>query len=99
MRFRIQVERSPMTKIVIFRPDEAKLPDNQKTYFTEVSMGFLGDDPTDFLQPDDLFAEGNRVGVDLSRLEARLGHSNLSPLIMPAETFRRFMFDQNDNNK
>jgi hypothetical protein len=99
MRFRIQVERSPMTKIVIFRPDEAHLPDSQKTYFAEFSMGLLGDDKTDFLEPEDLIVEDGRVGVDLNRLEARMGHTDLSRLIMPAETFRQFLKQQKDKNE
>jgi len=93
MRYRIQVDRGPLTRIVIFKPDEAHLPDSQKTYFTAFSMGLLGDDNTDFLEPDDLFVEGGRVGVDLDCLQARLGHSDLSRLIMPAETFRKFLDD------
>ncbi|MBB6676459.1 hypothetical protein [Cohnella lubricantis] len=88
-----------MTKIVIFRPDEARLPDSQKTYFTEVSMGFLENDRTDFLEPNDLFVEGNLVGVDRNRLEARLGHSDLDKLIMPAEMFRRFLEQHKKDNE
>jgi|HigsolmetaAR206D_1030411.scaffolds.fasta_scaffold10922_2 hypothetical protein len=99
MRYRIQVDRGPLTRIVIFKPDEAHLPDSQKTYFTAFSMGLLGDDKTDFLEPDDLFVEGGRVGVDLDRLQARLGHSDLGRLIMPAETFRRFLEQQKDKKE
>jgi len=91
MRFRIQVERGPLTKIVIFKPNEQHLPDEQKTYFTEVSMGLLGDDKTDFLEPEELFMDGNKVGIDRNRLQERLGHSDLSKLIMPAEVFREFL--------
>jgi len=93
MRFRIQVERGPLTKIVIFRPDEQHLPDEQKTYFTEVSMGLLGEDKTDFLEPDDLFVDGNKVGIDRNRLQERLGHSDPNRLIMPAQVFREFLND------
>ncbi|MHA6484518.1 hypothetical protein ACX1C1_21710 [Paenibacillus sp. strain BS8-2] len=74
MRYRIQVERGPMTKIVIFRPDEAGIPDEQKTYFTEVKMGMLGqEDPASLLSIDDLFVDGSRVAVDLTKYQARTG--------------------------
>lgn len=92
MRYRIQVERGPLTKIVIFRPDEVNLPDDQKTYFTEVSFGVIGDDADSvFLEAEDLIVEGDKIGVDRNRLQSRLGSSELQKLIMPAAEFRRFL--------
>jgi hypothetical protein len=97
MRYRIQVERGPMTKIVIFRPDEASLPDEQKTYFTEMTMGFLGQgDPTAFLSADDLYVDGGRVAVDLTKYLARTGCTAPLSYQIPADEFRVFLKRQNE---
>lgn len=99
MRFRIAVERGPLTRIAIFNPDELHLPDSQKQYFTEVTFGVLGEDKTDFLESNDLFFDGERVGVDLDRLQSRLGHSDLNRLIMPVDAFRKFLEQHRDKDQ
>jgi hypothetical protein len=58
MRFRIQVDIGPRTRIAIFRPDENHLLDEQKTYFSEVKLGVLAD------QPDSAILEASDIVVD-----------------------------------
>lgn len=95
MRYRIQVERGPMTKIVIFRPDQAYLPDEHKTYFTEVKMGLLGqDDPATLLSPDDLYYDGSSIAVDLAKYQLRTGRPMPASLQIPADEFRTFLEKQ-----
>lgn len=95
MRYRIQVESGPMTKIIIFRPDEASLPDEQKTYFTEVKMGLLGqEDPAVLLSVDDLYIDGSRMAVDLTKYQARTGRSAPPSYQIPADEFRAFLKQQ-----
>lgn len=60
MRYRIQVDLGPQSRIAIFRPGESHLPDSQKTYFTEVKMGVMADQPdSPVLEADDLVVEEN----------------------------------------
>ncbi|GBG09461.1 hypothetical protein PAT3040_04107 [Paenibacillus agaridevorans] len=97
MRYRIQVERGPMTKIVIFRLDENSLPDNDKTFFTEAKMGLLGqEDPAALLSVDDLYIEDKRVAVNLTKYQARTGRPAPPSYQIPADEFRAFLKRQNE---
>jgi hypothetical protein len=92
--FRIQVEYGPKSKIVIFKPSESNLPDEQKTYFTQVEFGQLEDQKaSELLQPEDLFIEGNTVGVDLSKYQQRTGLPEPPNYIINAFLFKRFLDD------
>ncbi|MEK3882379.1 hypothetical protein [Paenibacillus sp. PL2-23] len=100
MKYRIQVERGPMTKIIIFRPDEADLLDEQKTYFTEISMGYLGQaDPSFLLTTADLTYDGHRIAVDLTKYQARTGLTSPPSYQIPADEFRAFLEQQKRENE
>jgi hypothetical protein len=89
-----------MTKIVIFRPDEASLPDEHKTYFTEVKMGVLGqDDPATLLSPDDLYYDGSRIAVDLAKYQLRTGRQMPASFQLPADEFRAYLEQQRKREK
>lgn len=97
--YRIQVEYGPLTKIAIFRPDETHLPDEKKTYLTEFQLGLLGDKPADeLLKAEDLFTEGNNVGVDLTRYQQRTGLSEPSNFNMEANELRKFLEELKNRN-
>jgi hypothetical protein len=92
MHFRIQVDLGPQTRIAIFRPDESHLADEQKTYFTEMKIGVLADQPDSaILEASDLIVEGNSVGVDLTQFRQRTGRTDTPNFIMPADAFRKFV--------
>lgn len=100
MRFRIQVDLGPQSRIAIFRPDEHHLPDNQKTYFTEVKMGVLADQPDSaILEPEDLVVDGKNIGVDLNRFQQRTGRTDTPNFVMPADAFRQFLMDYKEKNE
>jgi len=68
LRYRMQVDYKPF-RIAIFKPDEMHLPDEQKTYFSEVVFGPPGQPDVVMLTADDLIVdETGRIGVDLSRI-------------------------------
>lgn len=92
--FRIQVNFGPQTRIAIFRPDENHLPDEQKSYFSEVKLGTLADEPDSaVLEASDLIIDGTKIGVDLTRFRQRTGRSDAPNFIMPADEFRKYIED------
>jgi hypothetical protein len=100
MRFRIQVDLGPQTRIAIFQPDESHLPDEQKTYFTEMKMGVLADQPDSaILVASDLIVDGSSVGVDLTRFRERTGRTDTPNFVMPADAFRKFIEDYKEKEE
>jgi hypothetical protein len=90
--FRIQVNFGPQTRIAIFRPDENHLPLEQKTYFSEVKLGVLADEPDSaILEASDLVVDGSNIGVDLTQFRQRTGRTDTPNFIMPADAFRKFV--------
>jgi len=67
LRYRLQVDMN-QKKIAILKPNEQHLPDEQKTFFFELSFG-TSDEQTVMLTADDLIVdETGRIGIDRGRL-------------------------------
>jgi hypothetical protein len=94
MRFRIQVDLGPQRRIAIFRPDENHLPDEQKTYFSEVKFGVMADHADNaLLEPEEIVFDGQHLGVDLTRFRQRTGRTDTPNFAMPADLFRQLLQD------
>jgi len=97
MRYRIQVDLGPQRRIAIFRPDESSVPNEQKTYFSEVKFGIMADHAESaLLEPEEIVFDGQQLAVDLTKFRKRTGRTDTPNFAMPAEAFRQLLQDMKD---